>query len=228
MGTVMKAAKAWPAAWVSLWMVPPCCSGRALWCCSWRLSEGDRVVCAFLNIYIPEEPFLWSWWIERFVLSCLFSFISTLMQQDIENLGATRVWISKPCPFGLAKAFYPFSIMPWTSLNFYTTSSRCLIFFQHFCDWSPHIHSHGSDFDFWTLLFHWFGTCICSSRLLARWINRYVGPMHFILPAWIYVYYLMLLLILGKNFCKEFVIFGDMDLLSLQQYAFSATKYAVN
>ncbi|XP_048557125.1 uncharacterized protein LOC125537850 isoform X3 [Triticum urartu] len=43
MGAVVKAAKAWQVAWVSMWVVPPCCSGRALWCCSWRLSEGDRV-----------------------------------------------------------------------------------------------------------------------------------------------------------------------------------------
>lgn len=108
------------------------------------------------------------------------------------------------------KAFYPFSVMPWTSLNFYTGSIRCLIFFPHPCDWSPRIHSHGSDFVFWTLLFRWFGTCICSSRLLARFINRYVGPMHFILPSWIYIYYLLLLLILGKIFLQRVVIFGDM------------------
>ncbi|XP_048547960.1 uncharacterized protein LOC125537850 isoform X2 [Triticum urartu] len=44
MGAVVKAAKAWQVAWVSMWVVPPCCSGRALWCCSWRLSEGDRVL----------------------------------------------------------------------------------------------------------------------------------------------------------------------------------------
>ena len=31
----------------------------------------------------------------------------------------------------------------------------------------------------------------------------------------------------GEEFLRREVIFGDMDLLSLQQYAFSATEYAV-
>lgn len=118
-----------------------------------------------------------------------------------ERLG---FWISKPCLFGLAKeGLLSFFCNAMNISEFLHWFQSMFNFFPHICDWCPDIHSHGSDFVFWILLFHWFGTCICSFRLLARWMNRYVGPMHFILPAWIYVYYLMMLLILGKNFCKE-------------------------
>lgn len=199
---VGEAVKARPAARVSLW-VAHASTTLLLWMCIVVLlaaAFGGRQsgMCFSKHIYCWRTFFvvLMNWAIFS------LSFVSCSRTWRIwERLG---FWISKPCLFGLAKeGLLSFFCNAMNISEFLHWFQSMFNFFPHICDWCPDIHSHGSDFVFWTLLFHWFGTCICSFRLLARWMNRYVGPMHFILPAWIYVYYLMMLLILGKNFCKE-------------------------